>query len=154
MSYSYSNGHQISQTNEQRIVSNLGRLYLEQNYLEIFHLSNFQTNFTIIQYSNNFYLSVYLEYGFQQIEKTIEINKNLFNFILNNTNQFDIYSIKTIENTTRLKIEDFFVSTSTVYLLDGFYFLEKWKKLDNALTVQTMAQPIDLLQYQQLKSFV
>lgn len=127
---------------------------MEQNYLEIFHLSNSQTNFRIIQYANNFYLSVYLEYGFEQIEKTIEINKNLFNFILNNKNQFDIYSIKTIENTTRLEIEDFFVSSSTVYLLDGCYFLEKWKKLDDALTVDTMALPIDLLQYQQLNNFV
>lgn len=127
---------------------------MEQNYLKIFHLSNSQTSFRIIQYSNNFYLSVYLEYGFEQIEKTIEINRNLFNFILDNKNQFDIYSIKTIENTARLEIEDFFVSSSTVYLLDGCYFLEKWKKLDNALTIHTMALPIDLLQYQQLNNFI
>lgn len=127
---------------------------MEQNYLKIFHLLNSQTNFRIIQYSNNFYLSVYLEYGFEQIEKTIEINRNLFNFILDNKNQFDIYSIKTIENTARLEIEDFFVSSSTVYLLDGCYFLEKCKKLDDALTVHTMALPIDLLQYQQLNNFI
>ena len=127
---------------------------MEQNYLEIFHLSNPQTNFRIIQYSNNFYLSVYLESGFEEIEKTIEINNNLFNFILNNKNQFDIYSIKTIENTESLKIEEFFVSSSTVYVLHGCYFLEKWKKLDDTLTVHTMALPIDLLQYQQLKNFV
>lgn len=127
---------------------------MEQNYLEIFHLSNPQTNFRIIQYSNNFYLSVYLESRFEEIEKTIEINSNLFNFILNNKNQFDIYSIKTIENTESLKIEEFFVSSSTVYVLDGCYFLEKWKELDDTLTVHTMAPPIDLLQYQQLKNFV
>lgn len=95
-----------------------------------------------------------MEYGFEQIEKTIEINRNLFNCILDNKNQFDIYSIKTIENTARLEIKDFFVSSSTVYLLDGCYFLEKWKKLDDALTVHTMALPIDLLQYQQLNNFV
>ncbi len=126
---------------------------MEKKYLEIFHLSNFQTNFEIIKYSNNFYLNVYLEYGFEQIEKIIEINSDLFNFILNNKNQFDIYSIKTIKNTTKLKVEIFFASSSTVYLLDQFYFLEKWKKLDDSLTVQTVALQIDSLQYRQLKNF-
>ncbi|MEF9956819.1 MAG: hypothetical protein RR767_06435 [Acinetobacter sp.] len=120
---------------------------MENKLLEIFNLSNIQTNFKIIKYCDTFYLNVYLEYGFEEIEKIVEINSELFDYILNYKNQFDIYSVKSIFNTKKLKIENFISLSCTVYIIDGLYFLEKWQKFDNSLIVKTIADQIDSISY-------
>ena len=123
---------------------------LENKFLEIFNLSNIQNNFKIIKYCDTFYLNVYLECGFEEIEKIVEINSEIFDHILNYKNQFDIYSIRSIDNTEKLKIENFISSFCTIYIIDGFYFLEKWQKNDNNLIVKTIADQIDLRSYLRL----
>ncbi len=122
--------------------------------MEIYHLSNKYGHVQLYKIMDFFFASCYLENGLIQVKKMIEIDNILFDKILNNIQDFDQYSLRSVKNTDLL--QSFFFSQDKNYcevyqFNHSYYFIDKWNDKDIPLNGKRIAVEISKEEFEKLK---
>ncbi len=117
------------------------------NQLEIHHLSNNLGYFAIYNFRDMFFCECSLESGFMPITKTVQIDKEMFNIILNDPKNFNQYSLRSQKNSELFKSVHAKrpLGSKDVYAyfkIGNKYFVDKWNLDDRPLQGKRIATEV------------